>query len=130
MFLIQCVNAYASALAMSQREVDYKLAYALVMLKRELKPQADFFVSEEAKLVEEYAAKDEKGRVVFNERGNFTFADPAKAKEYAARREALGMVEAQERFTVRTASAPKTISAAQLEALEGFIRFEEEEASV
>lgn len=125
MYLIQCVNAYAAALAMSQREDEYRLAYALMMLKRELKPQADFFVGEETKLVEEYAAKDERGKVIFNERGNFLFADPAKAEEYAARRAALGMVEAREQFVLRSAPAPKRVSVAQLEALEGFITFEE-----
>lgn len=127
MYLIQCVNAYTAVLAMTQQEHDYKLAYALTTLKRRLQPHIDFFTQQEFKLVEEYATRDEKGKVILNERGNFTFQDPEKTEEYAERRTALGMVEVNEAFPVLTVPAPKTIKPVHLEALEGFIDFGGEE---
>lgn len=127
MYLIQCVNAYTAVLAMTQQEHDYKLAYALTTLKRRLQPHIEFFTQQEFKLVEEYATRDEKGKVILNERGNFTFQDPEKTEEYAERRTALGMVEVNEVFPALTVPAPKTIKPVHLEALEGFIEFGGEE---
>lgn len=125
MYLIQCVNAYTAVLAMSQQEHEYKMAYALTTLKRKLQPHVEFFTSEEMKLVEQYSQKDDKGKTILNERGNFTFADPAKVDEYAERRTALGMVEVNEDFPTMYVPAPKAIRPVHLEALEGFMEFEE-----
>lgn len=125
MYLIQCVNAYTAVLAMSQQEQEYKTAYALMTLKRKLQPHVDFFTGEEMKLVEQYSVKDGKGKTVLNERGNFTFQDPEKAEEYARRRTELGMVEVNEDFPILYVPAPKAIRPVHLEALEGFMEFEE-----
>lgn len=127
MYLIQCVNAYAAVLAMNQQEHEYKMAYALAALKRKLQPHVEFFTGEEMKLVEQYSQKDDKGKTILNERGNFTFADPEKAGEYAERRTELGMVEVNEDFQPMRVPAPKTIRPVHLEALEGFMEFEEGE---
>lgn len=125
MYLKQCVDAYAAVAAMMEKEWDYETAHALVMLKRKLQPQVDFFAKEEMKLAKEYAKLDKKGNIIFTERGTFPFREQDKAQEYAERRTRLGMVEAQEDFKPLRVPMPERITPAQLEALEGFLEFEE-----
>lgn len=127
MHLIQCVNAYTAILALSDRECDYKTAHGLVLLKHRLQPHVEFFALREMELVSEYAAKDENGRPDINDRGKFVFADPVKAEEYAARRAELGMVDVQESFPLLHVSMPATIRPMYLEALEGFLIFDDKE---
>lgn len=127
MYLKQCVDAYAAVLAMMEKEWDYATAHALVTLKRKLQPQADFFTKEELKLAKEYAKLDKKGNIIFTERGTFPFREKEKAQEYAERRTELGMVEAQEDFKPLRVPMPERITPAQLDALEGFLEFEEPE---
>jgi hypothetical protein len=124
MYLIQCVNAYTAVLAMAEKECDYKLSYALVMLKRKLQPHIDFFVSREMGLVKTYARKDDDGKIAMTERGKFVFEDPEKAEEYENQRRQLGMVEVLEEFKPVRVPVPSSISVIQLEALEGFLEFE------
>jgi len=125
MYLIQCVNAYAATVALAEREWDYKTAYALVTLKRKLQPHVDFYTGEELKLVEEYGERDSAGKVIINN-GKFTFKDADGAQEYERRRRALGMLEVSEQFTPAVVPLPGSIKPVHLEALEGFIVFEEE----
>lgn len=127
MYLKQCVDAYGAVLDMMEKEWDYKTAHALVMLKRKLQPQVDFFAKEEMKLAKEYAKLDEKGNVILTERGTFPFREKEKAQEYAERRTELGMVEVQEAYTPLRVPVPGRITPAQLEALEGFLEFDEPE---
>lgn len=127
MYLIQCVNAYAAALALMDREWDYQTAHTLVVLKKSLQSHIDFFTKEEMKLVEGFAAKDEKGKIVWTDRGSFQFADPERAEEYAKRRTELGMVEVREKLPPLEAPMPEKIRPVQLEALEGFIHFQDKE---
>lgn len=126
-YLIQYVNAYAALQPLMDCEWDYKTAHALMMLKRKLQPHASFFSQEELKLVEEFAEKDEKGKVAWKGAGRFNFQDPSRAEEYNKKRMELGMVEIQEELEMVRAPIPATIKPAQLEALEGFIEFYEEE---
>ena len=123
MYLIQCVNAYAAAIAMMQREWDYETAHALVLLKGRLQPHVDFFTGEEMKLVEEFAVKDSHGKTAWNENGTFTFKEPERAAEYAQRRTQLGAVEVNEGWRILKVPLPASIKPVQLEALEGFIQF-------
>lgn len=123
MLLLQCVNAYAAAIAMMQKDWDYETAHALVLLKARLQPHADFFTGEEMKLVREFAKKDEAGNIQWNENGTFNFEQPERAQEYAQRRGVLGGVELQEHFPVLHAPVPASIKPVQLEALQGFIEF-------
>lgn len=125
MYLIQCVNAYEAVLAMSREEHSYKLAYAIATLKRRLQPHVDFFTRSEYKLVEEYAQRDENGKVILNENGSFNFIDPNKAGEYEGRRGELGMMEVNEAIEILVAPPPETIKPVYLEALDGFIEFED-----
>jgi len=112
MYLKQCVDAYAAVAAMMEKEWDYKTAHALVMLKRKLQPQVDFFAKEEMKLAKEYAKLDKKGNIIFTERGTFPFREKEKA---------------QEDFKPLRVPMPERITPAQLDALEGFLEFEEPE---
>lgn len=125
MRLIQCVNAYTAIVALSEKECDYRTAHVLVMLKRRLQPHVDFFAKEEMELVEQFAVKDDNGKIVMNEHRNFTFADPARSGEYAKLRSDLGMIDIQEQFTPLRAPMPSSIRPVHLEALEGFIEFED-----
>lgn len=128
MELIRCVNAYTAAAALSQQEWDYKTAYALVMIKKKLQPQVDFYTAQEMQLVERYGERDEKGKVVLSEKGSFRFKDPEQAAEFAAKRAELGMVETEETFAPLRVPAPERIRPVYLEALEGFLEFEEGDA--
>lgn len=128
MHLIEIVEAYIALLELMRKESDYQTAHAMVTLKRALKPQADFFTAEETKLMEQYAKKDEKGRVITTEQGRFLFAHPDQAPEYARRRTELAMVEVTDPFPQIVIPPPARITPQQLEALEGFIRFEEVQA--
>ena len=125
MLLIQCVNAYAAALAMMQQEWDYETAHALVLLKTKLQPHVDFFTSEELKLVEEFAVKNTDRKTAWNGNGTFTFAQPERAQEYTQRRTKLGAVEVDEDWRAMKVPRPASIKPVHLEALEGFIQFGE-----
>lgn len=125
MNLMQYMNAYAAVMELMKKECDYTTAYALVTVKRHLKPHADFFLTEEMKLVEEYAARDEHGKICWTERGTFPFQKPELAMEYVKRHEELGLIQVHEDFTAIPAPMPERITPEQLEALDGFIRFGE-----
>lgn len=129
MNLMQCANAYMAVMGMMEKEWDYATAYALVELKRELYPHVVFYQQEERKLVERYAARDEKGKILWDGNGRFVFREPERAQEYSARRQELGLVEAEGAFQPRRVSRPESIRPAQLEALEGLLVFEQEEGT-
>lgn len=123
--LIQCVNAWAAVQGLMEQEWDYPSAHALTQLRRALKPHADFFLEEELKLTERYGKKGEDGQVQFTPRGTFLFHDPNQAGEYNAKRLELGGVEVELDWEERALPCPERVRPVQLEALEGFIRFEE-----
>lgn len=125
MILIKCVNAYAAVQGLMDKELDYQSAHALVMLRKKLYPHVLFYQQEELKLVKEYGIKDEKGRVVWNGEGAFSFRSPKAAVAYDKKRRHLGLVEVQEDFGPVKVKRPDRITPAQLEALEGFLEFEE-----
>lgn len=128
MRLIDCVNAYMAAEEMSRRELGFRTAYAIVNLKRKLRPHADFYAGEEMKLVERCARKNRDGKIEIGANGRFEFDSPEKAGEYNKLRAELGDMEAGELFEKIKAPAPAEIKPAELEALGKFIEFEEENA--
>lgn len=127
MLLIKCVNAYAAIASMSEQQLDYQTAHALVALKSKLQPHVDFFTAEEMKLVEEYAKRDADGKIQMNPNGTFSFEHPERGAEYAQRRAKLGGVDVQDRFEVQKVPRPATIKPICLEALQDFIDFGGEE---
>lgn len=126
MVLLDCANAYLAAVQMQQKEMDYPSAFALMMLKRDLQGQVEFLQSEELKLAEKYAEKDEEGRIQWTGQGTFPFRDAAAAEGYRRERLALVLTKVEETWTVRSVSVPGTITPEQLEWLDGFLVFQEE----
>lgn len=124
MILLEYVNAYMAVEALMGGECCYKTAHALVMLKKQLAPHAEFFAEKELKLVERFAEKDGEGRILWNG-GSFSFREGADPAEYARSRTELGMMPVEEEIPVRRVPAPATIKPVHLAALEKFIEFEE-----
>lgn len=125
MKLIEATQAYLAAEEMGRNVWPYDLALALVKVKRATKADADFYVQEERRLVEQYAELDEKGRMRLTPARTFVFKDPTKGGEYEAARRELGETPAGEYgkpFPLRV-KAPAAIKPEHIEALEGFIAF-------
>ena len=125
MIMMQCVNAYMAVQTLMDREMDYQTAYALVCLKKQLQGPVEFFQKEERRLMQEYAARDEQGGIVWKEDGRFTLRDNLAAEEYERKRRELGMVEVQKEFIRLRIREPEKIRPVILEALEEFLIFEE-----
>lgn len=125
MVLIQCVNAYMAVQTLMDREVDYQTAYAVVMLKKQLQGPVEFYRDEERRLMEEYAARDDRGEIIWKGNGRFVLQDPGTAEEYSRKRKELGMVDVQKEFTRMRVPEPEKIRPAILEALEEFLIFGE-----
>lgn len=125
MYLIQYVNAYIALGTLMEKEMDYKTAHAVVILRAMLRPHADFFAEKEGELAIEYAVLDENGRILLEDGGRFSIRPDMDGAEYQRRREALGMVEVEDIAPVR-AGTLKEVSPSVLEALIGFLEFEEE----
>lgn len=123
MKLIQCVEAYTALQGLMNENCDYATAHALVQLRRALAPHVEFFLDGERRLVDEFAAKNGRGEVVYTGPAKFRFADESRAGEYARRRTELGSVEVEEEFRKFSVRAPRRITPAQLDALEAFVTF-------
>ena len=128
MFLIQYVNAFIALGTLMEKEMDYKTEHAVVMLRAKLRPHADFFAEKEGELAREYAVLDENGRILLEDGGRFSIRSDMDGAEYQRRREALGMVEVEDITPVR-AGAIREVKPSVLEALIGFLEFEEENTS-
>lgn len=127
MNLTQCVNAYMAVETMMDQELDYQTAYALVCLKKDLQNPVAFYQREECRLMEQYAARDDKGEIIWKGDGRFVLRDPQGGETYREQRKELGMVEATPAITPRRVRLPDRIRPAVLEALEGFLIFGGEE---
>lgn len=127
MKLKRIVEAYAMLNKMADHIYDYKTAYRLFRITKKLKVHAEFFASEEMKLVEKYAKKDEAGRPIIRSDGRFNYADEEAKAAFLEESAALGDVEADWNEEVLKISAAPMISVRQLEALDGFVEFGAEE---
>ena len=125
MYLIQYVNAFMACEGLMEKEMDFKTAHAVMLLRHDLKKHADFFAAEEMKLVGEYAKKTEAGEIAWEEDGRFVFDRAEDAETFKKRRGELGMTEVED-FAPRKAGKIKEVRPAQLEALFGFLEFEGE----
>jgi len=125
MYLIQYVNAFMACEGLMEKEMDFKTAHAVVMLRHDLKKHADFFAAEEMKLVKEYAKKTEAGEIAWEENGQFTFQNAEDAEAFKKQRGELGMTEVED-FAPRKAGTIREVRPAQLAALLGFLEFEGE----
>ena len=93
-----------------------------------LEAEYQFFAQEEAKLIRELAANDEKGNPKVSSDGRITFADIATRDKYHKRLAELGETDAQIEIPFITISAEEIgeqlIAPETIGALEGFITFE------
>lgn len=126
MKLIEAVNAYMAAEEMSKEKWPYQVALAVVKVKRAVKDEVDFFVEKERELVDEYAAKDEKGNIRLTKAGTFVFKDPSQGPAYEAARRELSETEINLQQKVLRVRAPAEIKPEYIEALEGFVEFTED----
>ena len=127
MKLSKIIAAYTVLETMTNHLYDYKVAYQLYTLKKDMVPHVQFYAAEELKMVEKYAEKNENGKAVIQPDGKFNFMS-AEAKEgFLADSEALGNVTADWSREVLKLPITPMISMKQLEALDGFIEFGAEE---
>ncbi len=126
MKLFEVVEAYKAVKELMQSEWDYASAYKLVTIKRQLEPNAEFYDAEEFELVSKYGDKDEQGKVIIDGAGRFTVSADVRADFFAARNE-LREVAVIDDITPITVKPPQMIRPALIEALEGFVTFEEGE---
>ena len=108
-----------------REKLRYGTAAALVQLRAELRPMAEYYLQEERRLMLEYAEQDETGHVVFTGPNTFAFDDPKDAPAYAARRRELAETDVDLKYERRRCPAPEMISPGALAALEPFLNFEE-----
>jgi hypothetical protein len=64
---------------LKDREWEYDFALAICRTRKALADDTAFFVREERKLIEEYAARDESGNIKMADNDSFIFAEPEKA---------------------------------------------------
>ena len=127
MKLSKIIAAYNVLETMTNHLYDYKVAYQLYTLKKDMVSHVQFYAAEELKMVEKYAEKNENGKAVIQPDGKFNFMS-AEAKEgFLADSEALGNVTADWSREVLKLPITPMISMKQLEALDGFIEFGAEE---
>ena len=122
--LIEIVNAYGAAEALSREKCAYGLALALVRLKKALREEAAFYLEQERALARKYGQTDDKGHLVMTRPGAFAFRDPGERENYDRERRELGETETEVDLSPVKAQPPAEIAPAALEALEGFILFE------
>lgn len=109
--------------------VSYKIAKAY----KDLENQRDFYVTEERKLVEEYAMKDDKGQVIVenNNQIHFKTVDDAKAFNEGIANLCNMEVDVFEPFEIQVSDFRKNemdLTPLDLIKLENFIIFKEQEA--
>lgn len=124
MKLWRVMAAYVAVEQLKSQEWDYAFALAIYRTKKALADDATFFASEERKLIDKYAARDESGAVKMAGNNAFIFADPALHGEYAERRLMLCETESILGYEPIHVTAPERIRPAHIEALEGFIVFD------
>lgn len=131
MKLIQYITAHIALLTLTKKEFPYATAYKLVELKRRIAPKVEFYTEEERKLVERFAARDEKGKPVikgthFDCAGETTEEVAENIREYERLKQELNCVEDDEPIERVTLTLPHDICITPevIEALEPFVSFE------
>lgn len=125
MYLIQYVNAFLACEHLMEKELDFKTAHTLVMLRQKLKPHTDFFAAEEGKLAKEFARLDENGKIEIEDGGRFFLREGADEESYRKKRQELCMLEVEDISPMRAGKIGE-VRPSVLEALFGFLEFETE----
>lgn len=123
MKLFAAVKASAALEELMEEKLPYQTAYLLLKRKRELETAVRLFEQEEWKLVNQYAQKDECGKIAWVKPGVFRFASEKDQQEYKQRMDELREMEIEEDHDSIIMAPPEQISAKTLEALEGVVEF-------
>lgn len=121
--LAECVRAYSGIMEIMDTEQAYDVSHALVMAKRELDPQVEFYSTQEADLVRKYAKKDEVGEIVRN--GNSVQIPNEALPAFQDEHDKLDAVEVEIKDRVLK-SVPEKIKPAVLDKLFLVFTFPEE----
>lgn len=114
--------AYTAAMELEREQLPFDLALALAMLKRDLEPQARFFLDRERELALEFGQTDEQGRLVTV--GNrLKFRKGTDEAEYERRHQQLCDTPAPEPQRRYGASQPERMRPCHLAALLPFLTF-------
>lgn len=126
MKLIKIVNAYMAMGILAKERMRYKDSLALKMARTQLKSYYDLFAEEERNIVAKVSKKDEKGSPIKYSDGHFEFASEESRAEYIrSMTELSGFEVSDSNIKVAVVSPPEMVSADTLEALDGFVIFEE-----
>lgn len=118
MKLIKCVSAYRAVTELSAMEWSYRQARSILQLKGRLEPEVRFFAAEELKLVRRFAEQQP------DRNGAYTVSSE-QAAAFQGKRQELEQLEVLEDFLPTRLTPPDRIRPELLEALEGFVEFEE-----
>ena len=119
MKLIKCVSAYRAVTELSAMEWSYRQARSILQLKGCLEPEVRFFAAEELKLVRRFAEQQP------DRNGAYTVSSE-QAATFQEKRQELEQLEVLVGFLPTRLTPPDRIRPELLEALEGFVEFEEE----
>ena len=126
MKLIKIVNAYMAMGILAKERMRYKDSLLLKMARTQLKSYYDLFAEEERNIVAKVSKKDEKGSPIKYSDGHFEFASEESRAEYIrSMTELSGFEVSDSDIKVVVVSPPEMVSADTLEALDGFVIFEE-----
>lgn len=129
MKLINIVNAYIALGVLFKEKMKFKDSLNVKLLRNKLKPYYEIFADEEKRIVERVCAKDSNGKPVMDAKGFFEFSSEESKDEYTRSILAASYEEVDlesEGISVITITPPNTITAELLEALDGFVMFEED----
>lgn len=124
MKLIKIVDAYLALGILSKCSLPFKDALKITFIKGKIKPSYEFFAAEEKSLVMRICAKDEKGYPIKTDDGGYAFKDEQSKEEYLVKMKELADFEVDTVDPI-TITPPEKISASVIEALDGFVKFEE-----
>lgn len=124
----QIIKAVPAIGELKRLRLPYATARDIHKMYKTLEAEYQFFAQEEAKLIRELAAKDEKGNPKVSSDGRITFADMEARNEYGKRLAELGATDAQIEIPFITISAEaigeQLIAPETIGVLEDFITFE------
>ena len=124
MILLQAITAYLAIQGLQRQEMRFKTAHALAMLKTELQPQVEFYAQCEQQLVQKYGKPGADGKADVDGRGCVAFRDEEARSAFLKEKQELDRTVFETKAPV-TVPAPEKITPEQVEALSGFITFEE-----
>lgn len=127
MKLDKIIEAYKALDGVRRLKLPYPKARAIKKLYDTVLPEVEFYSQEEQKLCLQYALKDDNGQPVVVDGNRIKFAAEAEAQAYLSEINRLNNldvpIEAEPICIIDAEMSNQCISAADIEALSGFIVF-------